>query len=212
MTVWSKKNKQGMSPKSKEQFASIRERSTATIKDTALRLFARNGFHNTSISLIAKEAGISKGLLYNYFESKEALLEGIIGDVIDVTDQFLASVSGQDMTPFDRLKHIVTSSVDMVKANPGYWKLLTSLGFQTEALEKLEPILKAKQVQVIAYLEALFQEMGAACPKEEAYLFGAQMDGMMLHYLTVQDAYPLDSMQDFLIKKLENIGGHHITN
>jgi len=38
-----------------------------------VRAFATHGFHNTTMQLIAKEAGIAKGTLYLYFDSKEAL-------------------------------------------------------------------------------------------------------------------------------------------
>ena len=53
-------------PKTKEQFEEIRNKSKAAIIEAALELFANNGFHNTSITQIAKKAGVSKGLMYNY--------------------------------------------------------------------------------------------------------------------------------------------------
>ena len=40
------------------------------ILDAPLQVFADEGYHNASISKIAKAAGVSKGLMYNYFESK----------------------------------------------------------------------------------------------------------------------------------------------
>lgn len=46
--------------------------------DVAVELFADNGYSSTSISQIAEKANISKGLLYNYFKSKEELLHAII--------------------------------------------------------------------------------------------------------------------------------------
>lgn len=46
--------------------------------DVALEHFAREGYHNTTISHISRHAGISKGLMYNYFDSKEELLYEII--------------------------------------------------------------------------------------------------------------------------------------
>jgi AcrR family transcriptional regulator len=44
------------------------------VADVALRLWAENGFDQTSVARIAEEAGIAKGTLYLYFESKDALL------------------------------------------------------------------------------------------------------------------------------------------
>ncbi len=43
----------------------------------ALRLFNEFGFHNTPTSKISKEAGVSTGTLYNYFQSKEALINSL---------------------------------------------------------------------------------------------------------------------------------------
>jgi AcrR family transcriptional regulator len=47
------------------------------ILDAAERCFARSGFHRTTMQDICREAGISPGALYVYFDSKEALIAGI---------------------------------------------------------------------------------------------------------------------------------------
>lgn len=47
------------------------------ILDTAERCFAQNGFHATTMQMICREAGISPGALYIYFDSKESLIAGI---------------------------------------------------------------------------------------------------------------------------------------
>jgi AcrR family transcriptional regulator len=47
------------------------------ILDAAERCFARAGFHRTTMQDICREAGVSPGALYVYFDSKEALIAGI---------------------------------------------------------------------------------------------------------------------------------------
>lgn len=47
------------------------------ILDAAQRCFARGGFHRTSMQDICREAAVSPGALYVYFDSKEALIAGI---------------------------------------------------------------------------------------------------------------------------------------
>jgi TetR/AcrR family transcriptional regulator, fatty acid metabolism regulator protein len=47
------------------------------ILDAAVRVFARKGFHTCRVGDIAEEAGVSHGLLYHYFPSKDALLETV---------------------------------------------------------------------------------------------------------------------------------------
>ena len=65
-------------PRSTEQFEKIREQKKKLIMETALELFAKKGFDATSMSQVAQKAGISKGLAYNYFKSKQEILDSII--------------------------------------------------------------------------------------------------------------------------------------
>jgi AcrR family transcriptional regulator len=53
------------------------------IGDAAYRVFARRGFAVATMQEIASEAGVSAGTLYNYFDSKEAIIASVAGDVRD---------------------------------------------------------------------------------------------------------------------------------
>jgi TetR/AcrR family fatty acid metabolism transcriptional regulator len=61
----------------------LTDRSIATeerrrlILAAAVRVFARKGYHACRVGEIAEEAGVSHGLLYHYFSSKEEVLETI---------------------------------------------------------------------------------------------------------------------------------------
>ena len=46
------------------------KRTQKSIVDTAMVLFAKNGFDGVSVDLIAKEAGINKAMIYYYFKNK----------------------------------------------------------------------------------------------------------------------------------------------
>jgi TetR/AcrR family transcriptional repressor of uid operon len=63
------------------------------ILDAAQRCFAREGFHNTTMAVICREAGISPGALYLYFKSKEELIEGICEREKGELGRALASLS-----------------------------------------------------------------------------------------------------------------------
>jgi AcrR family transcriptional regulator len=65
-------------PRTPEQYKEIRNEKRKLIMDVALDHFANEGYLPTSISHIAQTAGISKGLMYNYFKSKEELLKSIL--------------------------------------------------------------------------------------------------------------------------------------
>src|SRR5215470_17819886 len=48
------------------------------IIDAAMRVFAQKGFSKSTNKDVAREAGITTGLIYYYFESKEALLKAVL--------------------------------------------------------------------------------------------------------------------------------------
>ena len=60
---------------SRQQQAITRRRQ---ILETALRLFARQGFDGTSTKQIAQAAGIAEGLIFHYFPTKEHLLTAML--------------------------------------------------------------------------------------------------------------------------------------
>jgi AcrR family transcriptional regulator len=51
---------------------------TQELIDAALHVFAEKGYRNTSLDEVATAAGVTKGTIYHYFDTKEALLLGVI--------------------------------------------------------------------------------------------------------------------------------------
>lgn len=51
--------------------------------EAALELFCENGYATTTLSDIARKAGVSKGTVYLYFENKEALLVAAVRDALE---------------------------------------------------------------------------------------------------------------------------------
>jgi len=74
-----------MAPKSKNRFINIRSEKKALILSVAQQLFANEGFFKTAVGNISKHSGISKGLMYNYFESKDELLPEIVTNKTIIT-------------------------------------------------------------------------------------------------------------------------------
>src|ERR1700691_1391867 len=93
-------------PRRPEQFEEIREKSREKILSAALELFGNKGYDATSIDSIAKKAGISKGLIYNYFESKKSILLAIFGDAMKMgEDMIMGQMNIKD--PLLRKKAII---------------------------------------------------------------------------------------------------------
>lgn len=73
-----------MSPikKQTKSLSRSQRRRREDIVQASLKIFDRDGFENAKMSDIADEAEVAKGTLYLYFDSKLALLEGVIDDAI----------------------------------------------------------------------------------------------------------------------------------
>jgi AcrR family transcriptional regulator len=58
----------------------VKDKRTA-ILESALKLFTERGFHGTSTAQISKEAGVATGTLFNYFPTKEDLINSLYFEV-----------------------------------------------------------------------------------------------------------------------------------
>ncbi len=124
-----------MSPRTPQQFEEIREEKRTLIMDTALQHFANEGFHNTTISHIAKHAGISKGLMYNYFKSKEELLDRIINrSMDDIFSHFDPDHDGY-LTE-DEFEMFVRILCNHIRENLSFWRLFYQLLLQKDVRER----------------------------------------------------------------------------
>ena len=169
----------------------------------ALELFADKGFHGTSIALIAKRANVSKGLLYNYFSGKDELLSAIVAEALEGMERDYAVILQKDSSAYEKLRDIALASARMVKTQLPYWKLLTTLAFKPDIMDKLKPIMVEKELEFLRLGVALFKEMGYEEAEQEAYLFGATLDGIFLHFMNFPEGYPLDEMMAFFLSKYE---------
>ena len=97
-----------MSPRSTIENKKIRTESISKILDAAYRLMAKNGYESTSISQIANEAGVSKGLMYNYFHSKEDLLKALIDQTLRDGEKIMEGVFSDD--PAETLENVLNGT------------------------------------------------------------------------------------------------------
>jgi AcrR family transcriptional regulator len=90
----------------------LTDRSIATtekrrlILDAAVRVFARKGFHTCRVGDIAEEAGVSHGLLYHYFSSKDELLETVFRETWDEVLAAIAAVEKSGEPAREQLRQV----------------------------------------------------------------------------------------------------------
>jgi AcrR family transcriptional regulator len=77
-----------------------KEARPAEIVEAARKCFIEHGFGATRIEDVAKGAGVSKGTVYLYFDSKESLFEEVVrANVSPVLDSIIAAIEADPDTP-----------------------------------------------------------------------------------------------------------------
>ncbi len=82
------------------------EDKRATILAAAVRVFAREGYHDARVGDIAKEAGVAYGLVYHYFTSKEAVLEAVFRETWGAMLTAIRSVEERGGPATDQLRRV----------------------------------------------------------------------------------------------------------
>lgn len=83
---------------------SKRDTTWPVIRDTAIQLIHKLGYDGMNVRLLASEANLQPGSLYNYFKSKEELLSMIVCAIMEDLLQEITSRLELCATPVDRLK------------------------------------------------------------------------------------------------------------
>lgn len=190
-----------MSPRTEKQFEEMRESRRLQIMEAALKLFALEGYGHVSISRLASEAGISKGLMYNYFDSKEALLTAIIEHgMSEMMDLFDPDHDG--ILEPEEMEGFIRKIFAAIRSHQEYWILFISVLLQPNVKEHLlEKNMIQSMEKFMSMLVQYFENRGFEDPALEMVTFAALIEGfgVLLIY-----AYPVYQFPDELMTKFEN--------
>jgi len=90
----------------------------------SIKLFAQQGYHNTTVAEIADEAGVAKGTVYWYFNSKEELFWGIIVSGVELLNSKLADEVEQiNKSAIEKLEAIIRLHLDFFKKGKNIVKM-----------------------------------------------------------------------------------------
>jgi len=187
-------------PRTNKQFEEIRESSKGKILSVALELFAKKGYHATSISQIAQKANISKGLMYNYFAGKEKLLDEIIEQGFNSLAE-LEFEAKRGIDPEQQLEEFVDAVLENLYSNFTYWQLYLALLVHPEIQKKFEKKMQQFRDEFVKALASLFRKLKVKNPKLEAFLLGTFFDGLVLNFMVAEDLFPVKKIKEALLSK-----------
>jgi len=132
------------------------DKKRGQILKTAAQVFAESGFDRASMSQLAKACNISKANIYHYYDSKDALLFGVLDTYLRELRDRLQTVNGGGLNPDDQLAALVkevllayhgadnehrVQAAGISALPPEQQNILR--GYQREMVEQMSDIVKA---------------------------------------------------------------------
>ena len=199
MTERSVLNLNIMAPRTEQQFEIIREERKEQIMQVALELIAQEGFSNVTISKIAARAKISKGLMYNYFDSKEELITEIMMNGFKIFQNAFDPNKDGILTD-DEVHFFIDETFRILKSNIKFWRLYFMIMFQPEVYKLIENHLMEMLKPFMTITYNYFKRKGYSDPDAEVTFLGAVLDGISLNFVMNPKGFPLEGVKAKLHK------------
>jgi AcrR family transcriptional regulator len=176
----------------------MRDERRQAILSCATRLFATRGLAATKVADIAAAVGMSQGLLYHYFRSKEEIFVEIVRQAFDRMNAAARDLERLPLTPRQRIEQAAATLVRTLEAHENFsW---TSVLISTASISDAIPaearaiISRERDVpyRVVARLARAGQKdssVGRGRPDDMALVFWTTVKGLALHRLAHGAAY-----------------------
>ncbi|TRO53417.1 TetR/AcrR family transcriptional regulator [Candidatus Bathyarchaeota archaeon] len=173
-----------------------------TILNTAQQLFAVKGYNGTSMNDIVKESGVSKGAIYNHFESKERLFLSLMEVQTQVGFSQLEATFSDDDTSVDKLKKILAVTFSGSVSCPRELCMMqTEFMVSASRIESIVPELQKRYRMIRDFMVAIIEDGKRRGEiKEEldsesiVTLVFATLDGLGFQYSTLGIAFDTDRL------------------
>ena len=101
------------------RFQRRKEDRPQEITEAAFEAFAENGYAATRVEEVAKRAGVSKGLMYLYFKTKEELFKAVVKSVvIRRVDRLIANVETTELSSEEFIRGPLLSFMQQIPGSP----------------------------------------------------------------------------------------------
>ncbi|MCH5585237.1 TetR/AcrR family transcriptional regulator [Shimazuella sp. AN120528] len=177
----------------KEQLEQIHKERKIQIAQAATKVFAKHGIAGTKMSMISQAAGISHGLLYHYFNSKDELFTSLVKSAIETsTTEIQKLIEWTGGTPLEKIKLLTESIID--EDGAPFFQLLHIARNSKDVPDEVKELLTNYSLDF--YIKQLFplfkegQENGQMVEGDTAELIAAYFT-VLSGVMVLGDGYPL---------------------
>lgn len=184
--------------RSPAQLKAARDRARERLLDAALMCFAERGYASTTSRDIAAAAGVSLGLAYRYFRSKDEMLVAIVKNALAHVQRDVAASDGVDRDPVEAL---IKSAIETVRVNPRFWRLFHQLRVHPSGAPDVDRLIRRAGQAARARIAFLLRAGGVEDADCRAAALFAAIDGSVQHYLLDPSSFPIDAVAAELARR-----------
>ncbi len=181
------------------------------IVETAIRTIAARGYSQSSLAEIARDAGISKGVISYHFEGKLELVEAILSRLLAEPAEFIKARVDASDDATAKLRAYVRANFEFMQSHRANYVALVDLWESRASHEAGNRFSAEAYAPSRAYLSRILEAGHAAGEFRTrpattlASVIQAAIDGVMLQWVFDEHAVDLDACRDEI---LEMIGRH----
>ncbi len=175
----------------------------------AVKVFARAGLEKGKIVDIAKEAGIGKSTVYEYFASKDEIFLAIFNGFFQEFEQLFQHILETDEAPEVKIRMVIDSSFAYLKEmlegpHADSWLIVMEIlaqGMRDQGHGQLQMSLadmfrsSMKQIEPIIAEGVAGGVFRVVDPKLAAFIVFAALDGIAMHYYLQRDCVDLEQLR-----------------
>lgn len=176
---------------------------------SAIDNFAKNGFYETKMSDIARDANVADGTLYLYFANKDDLLIKVFEEMVDEKLEQIKECIKDETNALSKLYKMFEYHVDLFTNNPSYVRFFVQEIRQSPDFYKRYPDFQPIKKYML-FIEELIQEAidsGLVRPldtKIATRLIYGSIDFILSEWALTNDATPLHDIHKVVIDILHN--------
>ena len=184
-----------MSPRNEEQNAMIKDERREQILSSALRVFATRGFAATKISDIVAKSGISHGLVYHYFTSKEEIFYTLLERAIQTSVHSVQMVAALPVSPLEKVRQTSRYIMGGIESfeDSAYYFLIVVHASVMEGPGTKRAIMVDQSFESIKAMSSVIEagqqagEIRPGNPLDMTFTFFAAIQGLAMYKLAIRD-------------------------
>ncbi len=176
----------------------MRDTRREAILNTALQLFASRGLTGTKISDIASAVGMSQGLLYHYFESKEAIYTELIRDAFEKMNAACRALEAGPLPPEQKIRKALSELLRSIEQNAIFAStvlLIVQAGISEATPDEARQLIATESHVPYQVIERILSQgqLEGVVPRHDpamlSLLFWITIKGLAMHRAVYASAY-----------------------